>query len=629
MELGRSARWWMWPLSVVIASGCARAPSPQLASGAREVRTRMTPPHRGTRLRSIRVVHGSGCHPLGKRGTAPGVDALLRNEAVKAGANYVHITKITLPQSEGLCPSNLYTIEGVAYRVDPDGAGRDAGLTLLPSAPASKAPAAAAVAPGGAGEAGGRKRFDTSCAEGVKPFSHGGGFLVGSARPCPVWLAAVAPGSNYALSFGALIGGESSLGVWTGSYRGGDVEGRIVEFNGATHGFLVGDYRDDLASFVGKRHHSPAYGRWESWRIVRAGGRLAFFVQGKAVFVEEGFDGPELGFRVNGGFQVDQVRLDTVSTDEVALVAALPVSEKQTARGGGTGAAAPRLVAESARSKSAKALVGKQPWDILSAPEIADELKRLLGKEYQAFVDRLGVGSANQEDGEYVVGMGIMPRRGGSEEAYFAIGLSNGELHAAIRKAGQVRAFTSTKQAPPEELTRLYGATEARAATLFGSGPPSGSSKKGAEPKATSSTLPPASLKPCSGTMGPAVKGAARFEQLLPQTVEQHVLEAARTFTCKRGVEVWGTYRFPLTGTTVTAVIQLGPGALVPTEHLTEYRGGLKARVYDKNLWVQYRGFALFIEVSSGDPRDHEYFYPRFDASGVVQAYRAETANDP
>lgn len=98
--------------------------------------------------------------------------------------------------------------------------------------------------------------------------------------------------------------------------------------------------------------------------------------------------------------------------------------------------------------------------------------------------------------------------------------------------------------------------------------------------------------------MGPTVKGSARFEQYLPKPPEGYVLENARTITCKNGVEVWSTYRLTLTGTTVIAVIQLGPGARVPTEHLSEYNG-LKARVYDANLWVQYKDAALFLEVST------------------------------
>ena len=60
--------------------------------------------------------HGEGCGVFGARGTAEGAMQALRNAALRRGANYLQVVKVTEPTADRNCVGHVYKAEGIAYR---------------------------------------------------------------------------------------------------------------------------------------------------------------------------------------------------------------------------------------------------------------------------------------------------------------------------------------------------------------------------------------------------------------------------------------------------------------------------------------------------------------------------------
>jgi hypothetical protein len=101
----------MWVLS---ACG-AVADLPPTSPHAREVEVgKSDPPPGSVEIGPIEASHGDGCGTFATTGTLEGAMILLRNEAVRRGANYV--TLLSTGQERCL----ELTVRGIAYRI-PDG----------------------------------------------------------------------------------------------------------------------------------------------------------------------------------------------------------------------------------------------------------------------------------------------------------------------------------------------------------------------------------------------------------------------------------------------------------------------------------------------------------------------------
>jgi len=140
---------------------------------------------------------------------------------------------------------------------------------------------------------------------------------------------------------------------------------------------------------------------------------------------------PDLSLTENWVYQVGHVR-------KLASTAALPAY-----------AASPSPV----RRFNALALVGKQPWDIFDDADLDKTLRKLLGKQYPSFKERLAVAGPIRRDGDYVVGEGWRKHQGGREMGYVAIGVSRRDVHCAIVSAtlpGKVKTFDSDGTSSPQ-----------------------------------------------------------------------------------------------------------------------------------------------------------------------------------
>ena len=96
--------------------------------------------------------------------------------------------------------------------------------------------------------------------------------------------------------------------------------------------------------------------------------------------------------------------------------------------------------------------VGMHPYDLVRSNAWKSRFIKITEENYQQFVDRLEVASETVLEGEWVVGDGIAPHSGGSEEAAFAINAKTGDVFAAIMEDGNKFSkfgFNSWKIAPP------------------------------------------------------------------------------------------------------------------------------------------------------------------------------------
>jgi hypothetical protein len=103
----------------IVTAGCAgTAVEVLVAPDAARVQTGSRPPAGAyEQIGVVTATHGGGCGAYGRRGNFEGAHALLRNKAAKLGADYVQILRITEPHIEGICASQAFVIDGMAYRV--------------------------------------------------------------------------------------------------------------------------------------------------------------------------------------------------------------------------------------------------------------------------------------------------------------------------------------------------------------------------------------------------------------------------------------------------------------------------------------------------------------------------------
>lgn len=102
---------------VLGAAGCTAGKVATLPDTSR-VRVGSQPPGGlNEQLGAITAKHGGGCGLYGARGSYEGAFTLLRNKAAELGADYVQILRVTEPRMEGICLSQAFVIDGMAYRI--------------------------------------------------------------------------------------------------------------------------------------------------------------------------------------------------------------------------------------------------------------------------------------------------------------------------------------------------------------------------------------------------------------------------------------------------------------------------------------------------------------------------------
>jgi hypothetical protein len=97
------------------------------------------PPAGAQLVGPIEGTDGSGCAFDDARGTLRNATTALKEAAVRSGADFVKVTKVTKPYSGHECYHQEFKLEGLAYRVHP--------APAAPLQPAPPAPAIAVAAP--------------------------------------------------------------------------------------------------------------------------------------------------------------------------------------------------------------------------------------------------------------------------------------------------------------------------------------------------------------------------------------------------------------------------------------------------------------------------------------------------
>lgn len=265
-------------LSLVLSLGSGCAGSVPVVAGAEKIKVvRVAPIGGGERLKELRVVHGSGCGLLGPLGNEQGALTLLRNQAHDAGADYVQITRVVEPYSDGECRHNEYIVEAIAYRTKSDGNLRivasDAKAEKVRSASASVLSSCPGDAPA---EANGLLRLD-------------GG-------TCNYRMSAQPPGAEYFVSFRARLEAGKSYTVWPGGAwnRGSikatgivyDVQANALRVVG--HGTAVSQALPPLSRPLDRGFHQ--------WRVGRLRDRVVVWLDGQLILVLSGAaDGGDWG----------------------------------------------------------------------------------------------------------------------------------------------------------------------------------------------------------------------------------------------------------------------------------------------------------------------------------------------
>ena len=94
---------------------------------------------------------------------------------------------------------------------------------------------------------------------------------------------------------------------------------------------------------------------------------------------------------------------------------------------------------------------GKYPFDVIKMPWFKSKLAALLNdKSRREFSARLQVASPVERQGDWLVGKGLAPHSGGSEEAAFAINVNSGAVFGMMMTDGDV--FTSIGVDDPAKL---------------------------------------------------------------------------------------------------------------------------------------------------------------------------------
>jgi hypothetical protein len=109
-------------------------------------------------------------------------------------------------------------------------------------------------------------------------------------------------------------------------------------------------------------------------------------------------------------------------------------------------------------SRDLVSYVGRYPSDLLRGePDLKTRLRRLLGANYQVFVDRLQTEVPIESDGNTLIARGCMAHECTIEEAILAINLPAGTMHVAIKSArfgGRFNTYSENRATIPAALSR-------------------------------------------------------------------------------------------------------------------------------------------------------------------------------
>ena len=102
--------------------------------------------------------------------------------------------------------------------------------------------------------------------------------------------------------------------------------------------------------------------------------------------------------------------------------------------------------------------VGRYPSDLLRGePDLRTRLRKLLGTNYQLFVDRLQTEMPIESDGNTLIARGCMAHQCTIEEAILAINLGAGTMHVAIKSnrfGGRYNTYSENRASIPAALNR-------------------------------------------------------------------------------------------------------------------------------------------------------------------------------
>ena len=408
---------------VCFALGACHAGRVALLPGASNVEVKREPPPGGVQVSTFTVVHGSGCYPVGLRGTADGVAALVQNKAVELGANYMQITSMSLPESEGACPSNRYTVRGVAFRVG----GRGAEPLAITPTTASK------------------------------------GELATPAN------AAVDPSSTSNVPAEPVLGLSESQP--SDQAEAGQAESMEVNFSAqpsAARDFVL----QHLGYAKQVRNMDKDSSMWVATADVNEDGKLDYFISMHGLpYCGTGARGCAITVHVSQGskyvvalevtaFGVSILKSKTNGVHDLSTPGLWAWRTKDyVPKVDTTNVDTPSAEPTARPAVARRTLIGKNAQEILSDPSLESAFHELLGAHYALFVERLGPGGQSiRKDGNYITGSGAQTGHAGSEEAYFAVSLSDNEIYCAIRSqlfGATARMFGSTRTLPPRELTKL------------------------------------------------------------------------------------------------------------------------------------------------------------------------------
>jgi len=81
--------------------------------------------------------------------------------------------------------------------------------------------------------------------------------------------------------------------------------------------------------------------------------------------------------------------------------------------------------------------VGMLPYDLVRSKAWKSKFVAITQGKYQLFAERLSVSNTTTLEGDWIVGAGLAPHMGGSDEAALAINAQTGEVYGAILEDGK------------------------------------------------------------------------------------------------------------------------------------------------------------------------------------------------
>jgi hypothetical protein len=597
--------WWIALLVVALGSGCGRAGTPTLAQGAADVRTRMTAPAQGDKIGPFRVVHGDGCHPIGKRGTAEGVDALLRNKAIQMGANYVHITKITLPATEGPCPSNLYVVEGVAYRTDAGPGNGEAGLTVLPTT-SSKQPSPST---------GAHALVDSACPSARAELTPEALRLSGEG--CFHRLKNAPGGQERSLSFALRLVSGSGWGVSIGgSQSGAGMQALTLVYDQSGFLSLARYPRTTVENFPGR--HVRLGNEWHTFRIVRTSDRLLVWLDGTLLLVYQvKNDSGEMGLWTRGAqIEVRDLSMTNVETAEVAGWTVLPVGWSSADF---DGPSAGESVSGREGNGAAGARASRPELDVLRAyyRELNDgtfEATRYFAPQVTRYITMrattpsainryIRTGFPRQfREAEFTMDETSLTQDGPNLFSY--------REHANYFevKKNEYQALTTLVRVEFEASGRLISFHQDKvldrrtARDKAALGPALGGASTGTPAVGRAASSKGASIDPCGGPLGNVLGTDDGFDEVLPRGAAGFTRESVVAVVCQHGLEIFAKYSSSSKQQAVV-VFHLGPAGHFSPAEFSESIGNFKGHTGEGNIVLMLSSRSIVSAGVAGDQK--------------------------